>query len=274
VRKIDLTGKRFHRLIVLEESGRDKWCKILWLCRCDCGTEKIICGESLKSGKTKSCGCFSLEIRSLTKVVDCNGKQFGRLLVTERVGSDKHGKALWKCLCRCGGRVTVTTGQLRSGHTKSCGCLSREVIIRYNKSEKHRKAASISNKKRKWTLETRQKNSMGQLKQTEEEWGGFTSPLRKQIYNWLNRRVKWHEGIKKRDSYTCQICGDGRGGNLHAHHVVTMKDIIRHNNIKSIDDAKQCGIFYDLNNGKTLCENCHIGIHSKLAEEKSCVQAT
>lgn len=61
----DLTGKRFGRLVVIEEvephftPGGQK--VLMWKCKCDCGTEKIISGISLKSGATISCGCFHRE---------------------------------------------------------------------------------------------------------------------------------------------------------------------------------------------------------------------
>jgi hypothetical protein len=56
----DLSGKRFGRLLVLEKdnSRRTHWEKIKWKCKCDCGKEKIISGESLKFGLTTSCGCY------------------------------------------------------------------------------------------------------------------------------------------------------------------------------------------------------------------------
>ena len=57
------------------------------------------------------------------------GARFGRLVVEARAGSNKHGKALWVARCECGRgtRVTATTGQLRSKHTRSCGCLRSET---------------------------------------------------------------------------------------------------------------------------------------------------
>ena len=58
---IDLTGKRFGRLIVLRYVDKDRWRSSRWLCSCDCGKEKIIIGQSLKSGATKSCGCLHIE---------------------------------------------------------------------------------------------------------------------------------------------------------------------------------------------------------------------
>lgn len=59
---IDLTGKRFGRLVVIRRNypnGKRKEPK--WLCKCDCDKEKIIYGVSLRVGHTQSCGCFNKE---------------------------------------------------------------------------------------------------------------------------------------------------------------------------------------------------------------------
>ena len=58
---IDLTGKRFGRLTVVKYVDNDKHRNSRWLCLCDCGKEKIIIGQSLKSGATKSCGCSHIK---------------------------------------------------------------------------------------------------------------------------------------------------------------------------------------------------------------------
>ncbi len=55
----DLTGIRFERLIVEKRIENTK--PIKWLCRCDCGNSAIVVGAKLKSGRTKSCGCFCKE---------------------------------------------------------------------------------------------------------------------------------------------------------------------------------------------------------------------
>lgn len=54
---IDLSGKRFGRLLVLRQDGRTKSGQIKWLCRCDCGQEKAPRSGDLRSGDTTSCGC-------------------------------------------------------------------------------------------------------------------------------------------------------------------------------------------------------------------------
>lgn len=69
--KIDLTGQRFGRLLVIREAGRDKGGRVLWLCRClgkhgdDCGKEVVVASGHLSSKHTQSCGCLRLE-RSTT----------------------------------------------------------------------------------------------------------------------------------------------------------------------------------------------------------------
>jgi hypothetical protein len=60
---INLVGKRFGRLVVVKiiESNREKRKRVKWFCRCDCGTTKKVLGESLRSGDSRSCGCFAKE---------------------------------------------------------------------------------------------------------------------------------------------------------------------------------------------------------------------
>jgi hypothetical protein len=57
----DITNLRFGRLIALHPVGKNKDRKITWLCRCDCGTEKVLSGKKLRNGNTTSCGCQKLD---------------------------------------------------------------------------------------------------------------------------------------------------------------------------------------------------------------------
>ena len=59
----DLTGQKFGRLTVLCIHGRDKYGKILYLCRCDCGNKKITHGRSLVNGNCLSCGCMNIDAK-------------------------------------------------------------------------------------------------------------------------------------------------------------------------------------------------------------------
>lgn len=60
MRVVDISGQRFGRLTVIERFGHNGK-RITWLCKCDCGNEKIVIGEDLKNGSTKSCGCLFKE---------------------------------------------------------------------------------------------------------------------------------------------------------------------------------------------------------------------
>lgn len=54
------------------------------------------------------------------------GDRFGRLIVREFAGQNKHSQSLWFCKCDCGNMKIIMGGGLRNGHTKSCGCLQRQ----------------------------------------------------------------------------------------------------------------------------------------------------
>lgn len=63
-RKIDLTGKRFGRLTVVEEAP-SKNGRAMWRCVCDCGNEKVVGRQNLMDGMTKSCGCLRIKFPTL-----------------------------------------------------------------------------------------------------------------------------------------------------------------------------------------------------------------
>lgn len=56
---IDLTGHKYGRLTVLERSTDPAHKRVHWRCRCDCGEELVVLAVSLRTGNTKSCGCFN-----------------------------------------------------------------------------------------------------------------------------------------------------------------------------------------------------------------------
>ena len=62
-KKIDLTNNRYGRLSVMKDTGkRSNSKKIIYLCKCDCGTEIEVAGYSLVKGDTKSCGCLRVDM--------------------------------------------------------------------------------------------------------------------------------------------------------------------------------------------------------------------
>ena len=112
-KRLDLTGQRFGRLVVLKPASK-KGKHTYWDCQCSCGNIKSISTSHLRSGHSKSCGC------SLRKEV--TGQRFGRLKVLGFDHKSKKG-AYWKCQCDCGNIKITKGGDLRSGGVTSCGCL-------------------------------------------------------------------------------------------------------------------------------------------------------
>lgn len=129
---IDLTGMHFGRLTVTGRANNyispNGFQNTRWYCDCECGNKAIVPQSALRTGNTSSCGCLFREKASERFFEDLTGQRFGRLAVVERVENLHHPNGSysvqWRCLCDCGTYVTVTSGNLKSGHTISCGCVS------------------------------------------------------------------------------------------------------------------------------------------------------
>jgi len=128
-RLVDLTGRVFGHLTVLHRDESVSGGKAKWICRCTCGNTVSVFSDSLRSGRTKSCGCRSTPLK-----YDLTGQEFGYLLVLGRVVNPKikSNEVQWKCLCRnCGRIVQISSYWLRTsdpyGH---CKC------TRFNKPQK------------------------------------------------------------------------------------------------------------------------------------------
>ena len=69
----------------------------------------------------------------MPKKIDLTGRQFGRLVVIGESKKRERKNAYWFCECSCGNLACVSTHKLKSGHTKSCGCLNKEVLRKQQK---------------------------------------------------------------------------------------------------------------------------------------------
>ena len=72
---------------------------------------------------------------------DITGKVSGRLTAIERRGVNAQKRPLWLCECSCGNQKIVEESKLKSGHTRSCGCLKKEAISKVNVTHRLSKAA-------------------------------------------------------------------------------------------------------------------------------------
>ena len=126
----DETGNTYGYLTVIERAPNNKDGRAIWRCKCKCGNEVTVMGKHLRSGNTKSCGCYQKERATesnLARGGDLTGKRFGKLVVLEEDGfikkSDGRNSRVWKCQCDCGNICHVQHVYLTGGDTKSCGCI-------------------------------------------------------------------------------------------------------------------------------------------------------
>lgn len=131
-KNMDLTGVRFGRLIVLSKESdslvRNGRKTKRWKCRCDCGNEIVTNERTLKDGRTKSCGCLQKERARDANFQDITFQKFGKLTAIKCLGKSKTtsgNDTYWLCKCECGNFAKTTITKLKSGHTRSCGCLKK-----------------------------------------------------------------------------------------------------------------------------------------------------
>lgn len=126
MKKIDLTGQRFGRLVVIDQAPSDKAGHARWVCKCECGKEKTVFATNLIRGLTTSCGCVQRQrAKENVHAVDITGQRFGQLIAVCLVGKSENGDAQWKCLCDCGKTTVVKYAHLKNGAVKSCGCWNK-----------------------------------------------------------------------------------------------------------------------------------------------------
>ena len=255
---MDLTGQKYNRWTVLEEAGSNKYGQFMWKCECECGIEKVVVGCHLRSGASKSCGCLKNELTVKRLRKDLTGLIFNRWTVL-KYDYTENRITYWKCECDCGTIKSVQGCSLKNGASKSCGCLKKEMMEK-RMGENHPMFGKHHSEKAK--------------KQMSESWKGRSVwnkgltglidnriLIGKDCYSWnpnltdedrQDRRIvqgykDWRESVYERDNYTCQKCGDNKGGNLNAHHIESYR---------SNPELRT-----EVANGITLCEDCHKDFH-------------
>jgi len=159
---------------------------------------------------------------------DLTGQKFGRLVVIKKVNKNKQGKYYWLCQCECGNKKKIMGCNLKSGATKSCGCLQKEMRMKrghipWNKGipmnikTKNKLSNILKGKKRtkefkthlskiskgntralgyKHTEKAKKKISEAQMKEKHHNWKGGITPFRIKI--WRSKRYKeWRDSVFK-----------------------------------------------------------------------------
>lgn len=229
-KRAQLEGKRFGSLIVEEWVSE----KSKWLCKCDCGGSSVVSTRDLNSGNSTTCGTMHKHNMLI-------GEKIGKLTVIKIHGKDKsNGTFLYYCECDCGGYSLSRGSDLRGGRVRSCSsnrCELREIM----KTDEYKQKISVAN--------GGENNGMyGIIQEQHPNW----DPKRTREQRIKERKThedrRWRLSVFERDTFTCQTCGDNKGGNLVAHHL---------DSYNWCEDKR-----YSTENGITLCECCHKDFHS------------
>src|SRR5579863_3041497 len=84
------------------------------------------------------------------KLIDLTGQRFGKLVVVDRAENAPKGQPRWLCRCDCGNQTVVWGVALRTGHTSSCSCLSRETTTERNMTHGHATRAATTSEYRSY----------------------------------------------------------------------------------------------------------------------------
>lgn len=122
-----------------------------------------------------------------------------------------------------------------------------EALKERNRKNKWRKGIPLSKEHREYLrkISIEQKRFCGE---SSPQWEGGITPENRALRGTSAYR-QWREAVYERDNYTCQHCGDSRGGNLNPHHKKSWADFPE--------------LRFDVANGITVCEPCHKKIHDK-----------
>lgn len=125
-KSIDIKNKRFGFWVAIDKVGKNKSGQTLWLCQCECGIQKNVTLNSLRTGNSTSCGC--------NKTPNLVGQVFGKLTVISLNKTVGKTRRYWNCKCICGKTIVVCTYKLRSGAIKSCGCDKADEKVEEDKT--------------------------------------------------------------------------------------------------------------------------------------------
>lgn len=109
---------------------------------------------------------------------------------------------------------------------------------------------------KKHSNETKLKISLAQRGEKSHSWKGGLTSLAMTIRKSFKYR-QWRSDVYTRDEFTCQECGNNKSGIFEAHHIIGFAVLLEKHKITTIDEALECEELWNINNGKTLCKDCH-----------------
>lgn len=116
-----IPGVMFGKWEVIKMTEERPFGNIGYLCRCVCGTERVVDSASLRRGTSTSCGCTLVQ-RNKDRAIDLVGYESENYKVIAKSVSKDSG-IMWKCLCRCGNYFYASASHIKNNSIKSCGCI-------------------------------------------------------------------------------------------------------------------------------------------------------
>ncbi len=147
-----MINKQFGIYLVLEKDIELSKLKkrIYWKCQCQkCGNIISVRDDGVKRNPQSCPNCKN----------DLIGQKFGKLTVLYKTKIDKNGHSYWMCQCECGNQKEISSSNLKSNRTQSCGCLHSQITSnktidltgqKFGKLTVLKRISSIGEEKIKW----------------------------------------------------------------------------------------------------------------------------
>lgn len=148
----------------------------------------------------------------------------------------------------------MPTGVYDNSKRKGMFVKGNKSALGYRHTKEALKEMSVHQKGRKLSVETRQKMSFIHKERVKKGlnnlWKGGVNPINIGIRKSIEMKL-WRESVFQRDNWTCMWCGK-RGGRLVADHIQLFSLFPE--------------LRFAIDNGRTLCRECHIKRHTKYTD--------
>ena len=153
-------------------------------------------------------------------------------------------------------RVAWNRGKNKEEYPQLSNSGVKKGNIPWNKGLKGLGAGIPRTKEAKRKISEATKGRKGLSGKNNPAWKGGRTPLVRSIRT-CGKYFQWRSDVYQRDNWTCQTCNK-RGERLNAHHKKSFQRILDEYKITSFIQAMVCAELWDVDNGVTLCEDCHL----------------
>jgi hypothetical protein len=141
-----------------------------------------------------------------------------------------------------------------------------------NRSEETRKKMSEAQIGKKDSDITKLKKSQAHAGEKCYNWKGGKTPIYKHIRG--HRKYKeWCQAVLTKYNHT-DVFTKKRGGRLSCHHVIPVNTLLKMNQVKTIEEALECSLIWDVNNGIILKKSAHDKFHNLYGDDKNIYELT